>query len=322
MPGQQTLFVAAPVFENLRRHTVNFNEYMLVKEFRHFNQLRATDGEQIVVNKGEHTREQFEAARIDPDAVPVIIPAQNEAEHLPATLLTIAESEVPLIPIVVVNGPQKDNTEELANEMGAKVLIREQSGSIGAKQDGIRYIEAELGSRGILTLFTDADTLVRPGWAGRMRQLLHENDIGTGVNVWGRGIYTHGKSKAVDVLRSTAQPIKQSTRRALGKLPRGMGYNCGLLYDPNGAMKQEIFKLELDPRIFLGEDIALRDAVHRAGAHIVSNLGFAATVVTMGDRMGSLRDLLQSQRKRDAARIASYREQYPDMVVYKSTIED
>jgi glycosyltransferase involved in cell wall biosynthesis len=284
---------------------------MLLQEVRFFNELRSTPPDAIVEMLGRAASKEFAKAALSVDALPVVVPVKNEAEDLPALLATLAESERPVVPVVVNNG-STDRTVERALGMGAHVLEWPNPGKMGATQLGIQYATKELRSR--KAVFTDGDTLIRAGWAGAMERRFDASDSETGVAVFGTSIYAHGESSLVDVVRTSSFTIKSIVGRARGMGPRAVGHNYGLRFDDDGAMVAGINGLE--PGIFVGDDRAIRDVVTGAGARIVTSLGIGTMVMTRGDRMGSFRDLLQPDSRRDVVRRESYEEQYGVMAAY------
>jgi GT2 family glycosyltransferase/SAM-dependent methyltransferase len=100
--------------------------------------------------------------------ISVVVPVHDEAEHLPACLDALCASLEPGIEpggeveVIVVDDGSIDRPEEIAGRYPAR-LIRTgaRRGAAHARNLGVR------AARGGIVLFTDADCVVAPGWAGR-----------------------------------------------------------------------------------------------------------------------------------------------------------
>lgn len=92
----------------------------------------------------------------------VIIPARNEEHNLPTLLRSLASQPLPPREIIVVDDGSTDRTEELARQLGAKVipsppLPEGWRGKTWACHQGVQAATGEL------LLFVDADTWFEPG---------------------------------------------------------------------------------------------------------------------------------------------------------------
>lgn len=107
----------------------------------------------------------------DPGLVSVIVPALNEAAHLPATLAPLLG--LPGVEVLVVDGGSGDGTFETAQALGAAALLSFRG----------RARQMNLGAalaRGGLLLFLHADTLLPPGWDQEMRRVLARPGVALG----------------------------------------------------------------------------------------------------------------------------------------------
>lgn len=105
----------------------------------------------------------------------VIIPTLNEAAYLPVTIEKIKRNSGLAGPyeIIVVDSGSTDETCEIANKLGAK-LIRSSSTSPGRA-----YVlnEAAQSATGDVFLFLDADTLVPQGYDESMERVLTNPNV-------------------------------------------------------------------------------------------------------------------------------------------------
>jgi len=93
-------------------------------------------------------------------SVSIIIPARNEAAHLPALLTSLAAVEYPRnqLEVIVVDHQSTDGTPAIAEQAGARVL-RKSGGTISS----VRNLGAASASGDIL-VFLDADCTVAKDW--------------------------------------------------------------------------------------------------------------------------------------------------------------
>lgn len=92
--------------------------------------------------------------------ISIVIPAYNEEKYIGKTFESIEKLDKNNweVEVIVVNGGSTDNTVEIAQKYGAKV-INEPHKSIGfARQQGL------LHAKGEIVAFTDADTIVPVDW--------------------------------------------------------------------------------------------------------------------------------------------------------------
>jgi glycosyltransferase involved in cell wall biosynthesis len=87
--------------------------------------------------------------------VSIIIPAYNCAKYIPETLSSLFEQDYPNTEIIVVNDGSKDNTLELLQTYGDRIVLINQvnTGAPGARNAGIRVAHGEFIS------FCDSDDL-------------------------------------------------------------------------------------------------------------------------------------------------------------------
>jgi len=96
------------------------------------------------------------------DNISVIIPAYNAAATLGRCLAALSEQSRPPAEIIVVDDGSSDDTAELAQRHGVRLVRQANAGPAAARNAGAR------AARGELLLFTDADCAPAPDWVERM----------------------------------------------------------------------------------------------------------------------------------------------------------
>jgi glycosyltransferase involved in cell wall biosynthesis len=241
-------------------------------------------------------------------SVPVIIPARDEQHDLPATLLALARSTCDVTPVVVDNN-SADNTAAIARRLGAHVVTAPAGAKMAATQAGLAYAAASFPRTGLL--FTDADTLVLPGWAAAMRSRLARESgprAGPGVLLFGPVLCWHGQRRYVDAALTVIKISRSAARSLTARPPVGRGANYGLHPDRGGLLAAALGRL--DPDLLDGDDTAIRDAGARSGARVTVTYRLSACVITRNDRYPTLTSRFGPRR--DTVRRASYRAQYRD----------
>lgn len=275
---------------------------------RQVRRLRGLDGRRIVADYGPSTRERFR-----PEGVPVVIAARNEEADLPATLLALAASTMPVAPYVVVNGTT-DATAERAEAMGATVLHSEVSFKMAALQLGVATV-LDSGRTGPI-LFTDADTLVGRRWAQIMATTCLART--TPVVTLGNSVFTHGESATADALRSARKVLLAQALQARGKQARAHGHNMAI--DFARSRRAVDAYLSIDPARFIGEEEEIVARIRAVGGTWRPALSVGALVVTRGDRF-RVADLWRMRRDPDfTARRARYTE-YGDIKPFVPTAQ-
>jgi glycosyltransferase involved in cell wall biosynthesis len=92
--------------------------------------------------------------------ISVVIPTYNEEKNIRRTLFKLNHQTIPRedYEIIIVDGESPDRTREIAEEMGARVIIQQRKGIGGARNDGFIAAKADF----IAT--TDADCIVPNQW--------------------------------------------------------------------------------------------------------------------------------------------------------------
>lgn len=102
----------------------------------------------------------------------IIIPAYNEAKHLPNLLRSLENVLNFPAEIVVVDNGSEDKTAAIASQHGCKLVhVPQPSFPSVARNLGARF------SRGDVFVFLDADIIVTEGWCRELRRLLIEEKL-------------------------------------------------------------------------------------------------------------------------------------------------
>lgn len=249
--------------------------------------LREVPAEVLVDSFGAHTSELFEAAsRLEaPDVV--VIPACNEEQDIPANLLSLSRSVRPVVPIVVENGSDaSDKTHEYAIRMGAIVLQCEPA-KMRATQIGLKASRERFPMQSVVH-FGDADNLypkITVSAMSKAVQKTNEQNDGNDALVFGMGVYDHGSSIAVDVMRSGRLIRKAVQHKLKGEAPMPYGFNYALHIGKNESVVEAMGAL--DSRLFVREESEIRKVALASGLVIDQLVHPHAFVFTRSDLIRS-----------------------------------
>ncbi|MHA1132269.1 MAG: glycosyltransferase [Candidatus Helarchaeota archaeon] len=92
--------------------------------------------------------------------ITVVIPTFNEENYLYRTLFKLDHQSLPRddYEVIIVDGESTDSTREIAEKMGAQVVMQKGKGIGGARNDGFNLAKAEIVAT------TDADCIVPNRW--------------------------------------------------------------------------------------------------------------------------------------------------------------
>ncbi len=114
----------------------------------------------------------------DPRGISVVVPAYNEAAHLPTLVASLraAEERSPVpVEVIVADNDSGDATAAVARELGCRVAHVEQRAIAAARNGG-----AAIARHGRLA-FVDADMVVHPDTFAVVDRLLRRDDVIGGV---------------------------------------------------------------------------------------------------------------------------------------------
>jgi cellulose synthase/poly-beta-1,6-N-acetylglucosamine synthase-like glycosyltransferase len=102
--------------------------------------------------------------------ISVIVPTYNEEKNIVNCMEAISRQTLPRkeYEIIIVDGPSKDRTKELAKRYVDKFIIQKSKGISGARNDGVRI------AKGPIIATTDADCIVPKDWLERILKNLED----------------------------------------------------------------------------------------------------------------------------------------------------
>jgi len=277
---------------------------------REVRRLRSATGAEVVHDHAAQTRQRL----FNPRGIPVVIAARNEAEDLPATLLTLSRSQQAVQVWVAVNGTT-DQTAARATAMGARVLECPIPSKTAAVQMAVAAIHRRAAGGPIL--FTDADTLVGPGWAGTLAGVCRAEHAP--VIALGNALFTHGDSAVADMVRNARKVALSHRAERRGRPAIAQGANMAI--DFAGSARALDCYMSIDPTRFIGEEQEIVARVLAVGGVCRNAISREATVITRGDRFRFL-DLWRLRKDDDfSLRRARYQE-YGEISPYAGDATD
>ena len=105
--------------------------------------------------------------------ISVVVPTYNEEKNIEACLRSIIDQTLPRgdIDIIVVDGPSKDGTREIAERFADTFIIQTSEGVGGARNDGFAV------ARGEIVATTDADCRPYPDWLRIIQRTFRDPNV-------------------------------------------------------------------------------------------------------------------------------------------------
>lgn len=244
------------------------------------------------------------------ERVPVIIPAFNEAGCIARTLDRLPADLVE--PLVAVNG-STDNTAEIAERFGARVITSPDQGNLPIIQEALRH----LGKRALLPLIIlDADTypLLPKRWHNsNLKELAQQSDapqVVTSPAWFVGGDLMYATIHSLRRLRNTYRDNDQGRLRVCGP---SVGLN--LKYD---EVLEAVLAL---PHIWPRQEIALVDSVVAQGGQLNQSLSPSRLVITpLSESYPSLAESLRmgKEQSRRVTQVAYVERAAPGSITYEA----
>ncbi len=275
--------------------------------------LREIPAEALVNMFEAQTTELFnDAGRLKmPDVV--VIPACNEEQDIPATLLSLSRATRPVVPIVVENGSDTgDRTFEYANRMGA-IVLQCAPAKMRATQVGLNASRERFPLQRIVH-FGDADnlypctTVLAISNAARRTNAANRGD---GALQFGLGIYDHGDSPVVDAMRSGRLIRKAVERKVKGQTPMPYGFNYAVHIGKDGTLVDALNNI--DPLLFVREESEICRAAIASGLAIDQLVSRHSFVFTRSDLIKSRAEWRDFKGASMDAKTRYYKRNYPDV---------
>lgn len=218
------------------------------------------------------------------NALPIVIPAYNEASALPYALWGISRSTVPVRVIVVDNGSD-DNSAQIARDMGATVISEPKPGQINAMTAGFRHLRTTALSR--KTLITDADCFPVPQWAASMNEYMRKGATFGTIVTGPRYFFGNGPKGVFRVVATTGIDLYWYLKY---KVIKPHGPNLGIHFG-QGKILEAL--CEMDENCVTGTDALTHDTVMNHGGSEQFAFSLRSLVFTSDDRSANLKLLVR-----------------------------
>lgn len=275
--------------------------------------LRELPAEELVNSYEFQTTELFDTAQTLQAPDVVVLPACNEQQDIPATLLSLSRSVRPVIPIVVENGSQSnDKTYEYASRMGAIVLHSEPA-KMRATQIGLSVARERFPLQRVIH-FGDADNLYPKVTITAMSEAAKRTNVenrGEGALQFGMGVYDHGESLAVDVMRSGRLVRKAVERKIKDQSPMPYGFNYAVHIGKDGKVVEALNAI--DPQLFVREESEIVKAAVASGLAISQLVSPDAFVFTRSDLIRSRAEWNEFKGASMETKTKYYKRNYSDV---------
>ena len=210
--------------------------------------------------------------------ISVIVPAHNEEAYIRQTLESFQGQMLHEL-IVVANGCI-DDTANIAEDLGARVIELEKPGVSKAKNVGA------MSSEGNILIFNDADTVVAPNYVESIRGAFQQGKLGYGCT------------------RAKAENWKSGTLLYTAMLNVGgliLRESCGNMFVERDSFDQ----VKFDESLIKGEDTALSVGLREngvqfgflVGTYMIPSSRAASLKRTVNDSLSYLRFLATCELK-------------------------
>ncbi len=218
----------------------------------------------------------------------VLVCAWNEERNLPFLLYSLARSSISL-DVLIVNNASTDGTEQVANELGAKVVNEEKPGLIHALITGFRTLSEQNQTKPIL--LTDADSFAQPNWAASMMEHAKtELDAESGGQLFAPVIFTGSLQR--DILRTSISLALDYKFWSTG-FSRPHGPNSLILPSADGRLLEQV-GTPLEKEIVTGTDDFIHHRVREAGGKHTFSFNPESFMFTSGSRYKSIASILKA----------------------------
>jgi hypothetical protein len=275
--------------------------------------LREIPAEVLVNSFEAQTTELFNDAGCLKMPDVVVIPACNEEQDMPATLLSLSRAARPLVPIVVENGSDTgDRTCEYASRMGA-IVLQCAPAKMRATQVGLNASRERFPLQRVV-LFGDADNLYPRTTVLAISDAARRTNVanrGDGALQFGLGIYDHGDSLIVDAMRSGRLIRKAVERKVIRQTPMPYGFNYAMHIGKDGKIVDALNKI--DPLLFVREESEICRAALASGLVIDHSVSPRSFVFTRSDLIKSRAEWRDFKGASMDTKTKYYKRNYPDV---------
>jgi len=271
--------------ENLRTNISGLLN--VVSTYIRWRKLEQLKGSQIVENYGEQIRQGLSLS--SPNATPVLVCARNECNDLPRLLLALSRQNVH---VIVVDNASIDGTGDIAQSLGAEVIIEPKPGLSYALASGFNHLQEKFfDHNNKLLLLTDADTYPVAGWSESMKQAT-QTILAKKPGILTAPVVGAGNGIMQDAFR-TSSALAKDIYYDIHHYINARGPNSAILLDEEGNIINALAH-HMDMEVFIGQDQMVQDTVVETGGIARYNWSPNAVVIMRGDRYGSINDIIRT----------------------------
>lgn len=189
-------------------------------------------------------------------SVSIIIPAYNEANHLPNLLRSINRVMGRNVDVLVVDNGSSDRTAAIAEDFGCRVLwLKAKTFPSVARNAGVKACDSDL------LVFLDADIIVTDAWAQEIQQLSSNSEFVEGLCLTGDSYQMSLRPSWIESY--WFEPLRTCEKQYI---------NGG-----NIVVSRRTFEVigGFDNRLETGEDVDFCDRARQLGVRITFNSALA-----------------------------------------------